>query len=183
MAKQLNTSTMESIKTLNAKGLNDGEIAKILNIRSNLVNHYRHRIMKLKPNWLKRDYKTDQDRLAGYIIRQVKGSALRRGIPFDIDFYDLILPEYCPILKIKLIYNYRDGTPKEINSFYEPSVDRIDNTKGYVRGNVWIISRLANSMKNAATLEQLELFCINMQVAIKNHRALGGMTDLISLGL
>lgn len=37
------------------------------------------------------------------------------------------------------------------------SIDRIDNDKRYVKGNVWIISTKANRIKSNATLAELEL--------------------------
>ena len=39
---------------------------------------------------------------------------------------------------------------------------RIDNTKGYIKGNVWVISKKANLMKSSATLEELQTFCKNV---------------------
>jgi len=39
-----------------------------------------------------------------------------------------------------------------------PSLDRIDPTKGYVPGNVQVISDLANRMKQNASVEELLLF-------------------------
>ena len=43
------------------------------------------------------------------------------------------------------------------NSF-SPSLDRIDSTKGYVPGNVWVISNKANRMKSNAAAEELIIF-------------------------
>lgn len=38
-----------------------------------------------------------------------------------------------------------------------PSLDRIDSSKGYVKGNVRVISARANMLKNNATVEELTL--------------------------
>jgi hypothetical protein len=48
------------------------------------------------------------------------------------------------------------------NYQYSPSVDRIDSSKGYVKGNVAVISVLANTMKSHASKELLETFCKNI---------------------
>lgn len=37
-----------------------------------------------------------------------------------------------------------------------PSIDRIDCTKGYIKGNVRIVSWWANRLKSNLTLEQIE---------------------------
>jgi hypothetical protein len=63
-------------------------------------------------------------------------------------------PKVCPVLGIEL-----DWKPKR-NGGHDnsPSLDRIDSTKGYVKGNVMIMSTLANRMKSNATIEQLNQF-------------------------
>jgi hypothetical protein len=54
------------------------------------------------------------------------------------------MPDYCPILGIPLF-------PGKGHSWsFSPTLDRVDNTLGYVPGNVWIISALANQMKSSA---------------------------------
>ncbi|MBF9140815.1 hypothetical protein [Hymenobacter properus] len=82
--------------------------------------------------------------------------ASKRGIEFSISATDLEIPAVCPLLGIPLFIG--DKT-KKINS---PSIDRIDNSRGYVPGNVRIISNLANSMKGGASREQLEAFAKNI---------------------
>lgn len=44
----------------------------------------------------------------------------------------------------------------------EQPIDKIDNSKGYVKGNIQIISMKANAMKNSASLEELHTFCKNI---------------------
>lgn len=93
-----------------------------------------------------------------------KLTAKARNIEFLIDESDFkILPEYCPLLGIKLDYEYGNG--RNLNG---ASIDRIDNTRGYIKDNVWIISLLANTMKNEATIEQLIEFSKNVIKIFKN---------------
>ena len=64
-----------------------------------------------------------------------------------LDHDNMLYPEYCPYLGIKLDYSIGEkGSPQD-NS---PSFDRIDSTGDYTHDNVQIISNLANSMKNSA---------------------------------
>jgi hypothetical protein len=63
-----------------------------------------------------------------------------------------IKPSKCPVF----------GTPFAKHgagfSNWSPSIDKIDPRKGYVRGNIQIISMLANCMKRNATPKQLRTF-------------------------
>jgi len=87
-----------------------------------------------------------------WMLCQAKSRAKRYGFEFNIDITDVIIPEVCPYFGFKL----EKGTNK--NSDNSPSLDRIDNTKGYIKGNVEVISYLANRLKNNATSEQLVMF-------------------------
>jgi hypothetical protein len=80
--------------------------------------------------------------------------ALKLGLEFNLTIEDILIPEHCPILGIKLIRQTNKGRSAKCS----PSLDRIDSSKGYVKGNVWVISMLANAMKNEANKEELLKF-------------------------
>jgi hypothetical protein len=86
------------------------------------------------------------------MFKAVSGRAKRTEKEFTITQEDLEWPTHCPILGIELKYG-GNSTKKKQNSF---SMDRVDNSKGYVKGNVRIISARANSLKSNATIEELE---------------------------
>lgn len=80
-----------------------------------------------------------------------------RGIDFSITRRDVVIPEVCPIFSV----------PFDRDRF-APSLDRLDNTLGYIPGNVWVISKLANTMKNSATLSELFTFCANFKALLED---------------
>lgn len=89
-------------------------------------------------------------------LNNARSRAKKDGLEFNITEDDIIIPEKCPLLGIKLEL----GTKYDYDN--SPSLDRIDNSKGYVKGNVWVISNKANSMKNSSSKEELLLFCKNI---------------------
>lgn len=107
-----------------------------------------------------RKYATDVRRAAGILPRgrstpEVKmlSSAKRRakecGVPFALCVSDIVVPTHCPALGIVL------SRSVDSHSDCSPSLDRIIPDLGYVRGNVAVVSHLANAMKNKGTPEQL----------------------------
>lgn len=66
--------------------------------------------------------------------------------------YDIEWPEFCPVLGVRLVYDGGGGVVGPNTA----SLDRHDNTLGYIPGNVYVISRRANTLKNDATAEELE---------------------------
>lgn len=87
-----------------------------------------------------------------HIIYRIRGNAKIRGIECSITEADLpAIPEYCPVFPwIKLVYEVGNG-----RSDGSVSLDRINNSIGYVRGNVRFISNLANTLKSSMTDEQM----------------------------
>lgn len=88
-----------------------------------------------------------------------KMRAQRFGWAFSIDKSDIVVPDKCPVLGIPLIV----GTKQTSNS---PTLDRINNNYGYVKGNVCVISWRANSLKNDATLKELENIVLYMSKTV-----------------
>ena len=83
------------------------------------------------------------------ILSHAKHRAKKKGIPFDITWDDINWVDVCPILGIPLVFNR--GQIKE-NSY---SLDRLIPEKGYVPGNVHIISYKANTIKQNASSEEI----------------------------
>ena len=84
------------------------------------------------------------------ILQHAKQRAKLKNVPFDITADDIEVPEFCPILGLQLVVN--EGHAKD-NSM---TIDRIVPELGYVKGNVAIISFKANTIKNNASIEDLE---------------------------
>jgi hypothetical protein len=89
------------------------------------------------------------------IVTRVKSRAKKLNIDFNLGVEDIKIPTQCPILNIPI---YKIAGVKRGPKDNSPSVDRFDNTKGYVKGNVHIISNKANVMKNSASPKELLQF-------------------------
>ena len=80
--------------------------------------------------------------------KQLKQSAQDRNKDFKLTLEDirkLMLVKKCYYLEVQLEDNYYDQQKATPN---ERTIDRIDNNKGYVKGNVVACSRKANQLKN-----------------------------------
>jgi hypothetical protein len=80
-----------------------------------------------------------------------KHRANRKGLEFNIEISDIIIPEFCPILNIKLEVNTGTAGPK----YSSPTLDRRDNTLGYIKGNIAVISHKANGCKSDLTKQEI----------------------------
>jgi hypothetical protein len=92
-----------------------------------------------------------------------KEHAKIRNKEFNIEVEDVIIPEYCPYFGFKL-----ETDVKKFNNPNYYTIDRIDSSKGYIKGNIQVISRLANTMKNSATEDELIKFAESI---IKIHKS------------
>lgn len=90
-----------------------------------------------------------------------KERAKKYSRDFDLEVSDIKIPELCPVFRIPLVCGVKKQT---INS---PTLDRLDNNKGYVKNNVWVISHKANSLKRGASVEELENLVFKIKEQLK----------------
>lgn len=99
--------------------------------------------IKRRKNWDK----------ASRMLARARRTAKEKGLDFSLSREDLIpLPTHCPIFHLELIYPF-EGDGRRVDA--SASVNRIDNSIGYVPGNVIIVSWRANRIKSDASTEEL----------------------------
>lgn len=119
-----------------------------------------HRTTSKYEETRRRTYEFNRENKRSRILYNgAKARARRDSVNFDLtqDYIESIWPKdnKCPALGILLEISMSSkghNAPKE-NS---PSLDRLVPSKGYVRGNVCIISLKANQIKNNATAEEIQ---------------------------
>lgn len=88
-----------------------------------------------------------------------KQRALKEGLPFDIELDDCKIPDVCPVLGIPFDLGEKDGQRLDAS----PSLDKFVPEKGYVKGNVAVISWLANRIKTNAKASDVMKVALWMQ--------------------
>ena len=124
---------------------------KLVNIQKDLF--YNTPEQKELPMDRKTRYETVEKNPQGkdyrlHMLRMAKKRARRRNIFFDLNLEDIQIGTHCPILGLK----FEVGMDNWQNS---PSLDRIDNNRGYESDNVIVVCMMANTIKNQATPDQI----------------------------
>lgn len=109
-----------------------------------------------------------------YKVSRMKIAAKFRCKKSGIEFSDAITLDYlmqfavntCPLLEIELKW---DNVSNSANS---PTLDRINNNLGYIPGNVWIISRRANTIKSDSSADELSILTKNYAIQCNQFRPL-----------
>lgn len=103
------------------------------------------------------------EELPGTMFYQIKRGALQRNKEFNLDIeylWNLYLEQDKKCAYTKLDINFYDCKNKA-------SLDRIDSTKGYIKGNVQWIDKRVNFMKNDFSEEEFFKLC---ELIIKNRK-------------
>lgn len=108
----------------------------------------RHRLRDGKADYAREKSRTPPE---VYMFRAAKHRAKKKGLDFTISVTDIVIPKFCPITGLELKRN--EGSTNPIPT--SPTLDRIDNTKGYVFGNIAVISNRANKHKSDLSLDEI----------------------------
>ncbi len=94
------------------------------------------------------------------MLYSAKCRARYKGLEFNLDLEHMakLYIEICPILNIEICWTNKDKV-----AHGSPSLDRINNTKGYIKGNVQVISHRANTLKKDYLLAEWEKMTKYMQ--------------------
>lgn len=143
---------------LNNRNVNYHEVICSCNKKFWLVS-YNWKITEQCPScWQKelskRNIKHNESQsIIGRLFYSAKIRAKKNGIKFDLLIEDIDIPNYCPILNIKLDkrINLSEDRKPRLNA---PSLDRIDSKKGYIKTNIIVMSYKANVLKKDGTSEE-----------------------------
>lgn len=83
------------------------------------------------------------------------------NLPFSISLSDIVIPEFCPVLGVRL----KIGHGKCHST--SPTLDRFVPESGYVVGNISVISLKANNIKSNGTISELESVLYWMKSRLK----------------
>ena len=92
------------------------------------------------------------------MYHNAKHRAKKKGIKFEIEMEDIIIPTTCPLLGIPIRLD--TGDKRSPNN---PSLDQIRPGKGYTLDNIQVISSRANWLKSDATLQELKTLVENLE--------------------
>jgi hypothetical protein len=92
--------------------------------------------------------------------QNAKNRAKAKKLPFTISVDDIVTPATCPLLGIPLLASKVKKNPGS------PSLDRILPHRGYVKGNIQVISDKANTIKNNSSFVDFEKIYLNWKATI-----------------
>lgn len=101
---------------------------------------------------------SDPELLKKLLWKRAMRRAAAYKIKFTVSLDDFMLPKRCPVFGTLLVSNLGSGLGRGAQSANPnaPALDRIIPSKGYVKGNVAVISQRANVLKRDASLVELK---------------------------
>lgn len=96
--------------------------------------------------------------------RLARTRSQRQGTEFNIEVSDIVIPSICPALGIPIIYN----PMKDVRPDSSPTLDRVDQTRGYLKGNVQVISMRANRLKADMDEDTLRMMIAYVEESLRS---------------
>jgi hypothetical protein len=97
-----------------------------------------------------------QDDPVKFLLAAAKCRAKKEGVPFNLTKEDLQIPMYCPVFGMELTYGGTGVSKRGYGaSPSAASIDRVDGKKGYIKGNINVISWKANRAKCQLSVKEL----------------------------
>ena len=153
-------SETKMLLNLIEKRFSGKEIATKLNRPISTIYYQIHILgLKIKP-------KDDIYKWKSGIISSLRYRARKKNIPFNLTIDDIPTPTHCEVLDIELCYSRTKRSEWENRPEGAAELDKIIPKKGYVKGNICVISSLANRLKSNLTEDQL----VKILDYIKSHR-------------
>ena len=109
---------------------------------NNRENYYKHSSLEEKKERSLKQIERRAKNIIPWMLAACKSRAKKQNLEFNLDEEDIIIPEFCPVLGVKLVNSQGK------KSHFSPSVDRINNNLGYIKGNIKVISWRANWLKS-----------------------------------
>jgi len=175
--KRLNPKTGKPFKCGDVR--EDGKIFRGYNKLTNVdKNGYVYEIWETEAVFYKRqterkiqsrEHRASPEGRAHHMIGNCKSSAKRRNIHFDLTAKDIapaVEAGQCQLTGLPFDFNPPKG--KGFNP-YAPSVDRIDNNKGYVASNVRVVLWAVNSALSESSDEEMLPILKSMVKAIEKN--------------
>lgn len=96
------------------------------------------------------------------LLYSARARAKKKNLECTIALEDIVIPEICPIRKTPLRATVGRGRSTGMLNPDAPSIDRINVNKGYVPGNIKVISWRANLFKRNATSQEYAAMLLYM---------------------
>jgi hypothetical protein len=130
-------------------------------IDKNYKENNKEHIKEYHKKYTKENYSTEKrrqkyiDNVELELYHHAKHRAKQKEMEFNITKDDIIIPERCPVFDIPITFENKDNVP---------TLDRIDSSKGYIKGNIQVICFKANRLKNNSTIEELKKIISYMEL-------------------
>jgi hypothetical protein len=97
------------------------------------------------------------------MFSNAKERAKLKKVSFNLEKGDIVIPERCPCCQ-----HFLEVGRTKVHS-HSPTLDRLDLSRGYIRGNVWVICHFCNRQKSDMSVAQLRALADKIEAEIERQ--------------